>query len=40
MVIKTIHDNDPTLEEKTTSRSKDSGVAIHTFQIFLLVSMK
>lgn len=33
MVIKTIHDNDPTLE-KTTSTSKEDGVEIHTFHVF------
>lgn len=33
MVIKTIHNNDPTLE-KTTATSKEDGVEIHTFHIF------
>lgn len=39
VVIKTIHEMDPSLE-KTTTRSKDGGVAIHTFQVFLLVPIK
>lgn len=40
VVIKTIHEIDPSLEKTTTRRSKDGGVAIHTFQIFLLVPIK
>ena len=40
VVIKTIHENNPTLEETTAARSKDGGVATHTFQIFLLVPNK
>ena len=35
-----IHENNTTLEETTTARSKDGGVATHTFQIFLLVPNK
>lgn len=39
-MIKTIHENNPTLEETTAARSKDGSVATHTFQIFLLVPNK
>ena len=37
VVIKMIHENNPTLEQTTTARSEDGSMATHTFQIFLLV---